>query len=424
MSEQLDWCCLGDVPLAATQDIWHAVRPGSTTTVCGLPVADPDEEWRWADKIGSRRPCDNCTRILAQEGERPPGWKPKLGLLPQIPDRPVLMLRPEVVELAAPPLEVHNLEKIADPDMLGNDTKGDCVAVAIENDRRCSRAALGLPLNKLTAAQVVANYFKMTGGPDAGLVAQLALEWVRKNGWPGCTDKLLVFARVNIALTPIRQTVAEFLSGLFCVEIDASQEYPEALWAADNSAYRGGHGIAGGTYTQAYTMVKTWGYIASMTPSYVAQKVNEFDVLVWDFQWAALTYDRQVQLVTDYQALTGKTWTGPAPVPPAPTPEAEMQFLHPTFRAFDGALAANTPKTVFLQGVGGIASNAVGVSAVSRVVNPQKAGFVNVGSTPVDFDAAKITDGFPIVALTNGALVLTATQAVPRFVLDITGFFV
>jgi hypothetical protein len=244
-------------------------------------------------------------------------WKPKLGLLPQIPDRPVLMLRPSVVELAAPPLEVHNLELIADPDMLGNDKYGDCVAVAIENDRRASRAALALPLNKMSATQVVANYFAMTGGPDSGLVAQLALEWVKKNGWG--TDKLLCFARVNIALTPIRQTVAEFLSGLFCVEIDTSEEYPSALWNADNSAYAGGHGIATGTYTQAYTMDKTWGYIARMTPSFVAQKVSEFDVLVWDFQWNALTYTRQVQLIADYQVLTGKTWTGP--VPPAPIPE-------------------------------------------------------------------------------------------------------
>ena len=63
-----------------------------------------------------------------------------------------------------------------------------------------------------------------------------------------------------------------------------------------------------------------------------------------------------------------------------------MQFLHPTYRAFDGALAANTPKTIFLQGVGGIASNAVGVSVVSRVVNPTKAGFVNVGDSVSEDD--------------------------------------
>ena len=101
-----------------------------------------------------------------------------------------------------------------------------------------------------------------------------------------------------------------------------------------------------------------------------------------------------------------------------------MQFLHPTFRAFDGALAANMPKVITIAGAGGIAANAVGVSVVSRAVNPTKAGFVNVGSTPVDFDAGKITDGFPTVALTNGTLTLTATQAVSRFVLDVTGFFV
>jgi hypothetical protein len=244
-------------------------------------------------------------------------FKPKFGLLPPIPDRPVLMLRP-AVELPAPPPEVHNLEKIADPDMLGNDKYGCCVAVAIENDRRVSRAAMGLPLNKMTAAQVVFNYFAMTGGPDSGLVAQLALEWVHRNGWGA--DKLLCFARVNPTLTPIRQTIAEFCSGLFCVEIDASEEYPANIWNADSSAYAGGHGVATGTYDQTYTTVKTWGYLAHMTPLFVARKVGEFDVLVWDFQWNALTYARQTQLVTDYEALTGKSWTGPTPEEPMPLP--------------------------------------------------------------------------------------------------------
>jgi hypothetical protein len=215
-----------------------------------------------------------------------------------------------------PPTEIHNLELIADPDMLGNDTHSDCVAAGIENNKRACRAALGLPLNKLTAAQVLANYYKMTGGPDSGLVEQLALEWVQKHGWG--TDKLLCFAGVVPKITPIDETVSEFHSGLFGLEIDTAQEYPATVWddipLGPKNKKLGGHGTAAGTYNPELTFCKTWGYLAQMTPSYVGAKVGEFWVLVWDFMWKSLTYARQVQLVADYETLTEKAWTGPAPV--------------------------------------------------------------------------------------------------------------
>src|ERR1035437_2961088 len=276
----------------------------------------------------------------------PIGWRPKFGLLPPIPDRPVLELRTLGTALPKPPPEVHNLELIPDSDMLGNNRYGDCIAVAIENDRRASRAALGLPLNKMTAAQVVKNNFAMTGGPDVGLVAQLALEWTHRNGWGG--DRLLCFARVNRSLLSIDETISEFHSGLFCVEIDGSQEYPSSLWNPDNSGYAGGYGVAGGTYTPQYTVVRTWGYNARMTPAFVAQKCGEFDVLIWDFEWNSLNYERQTQLVSDYQILTGNTWTGPLPIPPTPTPGGFDMIpfrLTPTITATLRASAGGPPAT-------------------------------------------------------------------------------
>lgn len=260
---------------------------------------------------------------MPDEHGYPEGFQPQLGALPKIPDRPVMMLPPLVVALPVPPLEVHNLELIADPDMLGNDRWGDCVFAAIENDRRTSRAVLGLPLNKLTATQVTANYCQYTGAttpPGPGAVIQLALEWVRKYGWPGSADKLLVFAEVRVAITPIDQTVSEFHSGVFGVEIDTAQQYASSFWDAiplsATNVLRGYHATAAGTYDALYTFCKTWGYLARMTPSYVGGKMDGFYVLVWDFEWNSLSFERQTQLVTDYQALTGKTWTGPAPVPP------------------------------------------------------------------------------------------------------------
>ena len=65
-ADPFDFCCLGEAPKRASRDIWHMVRQQSPTTVCGLPAADPDEEWRWVDKLGRRRPCDHCTEIVAR----------------------------------------------------------------------------------------------------------------------------------------------------------------------------------------------------------------------------------------------------------------------------------------------------------------------------------------------------------------------
>ena len=64
-----DWCVLGDPPAPTESDIWHMVAPQSAITVCGLPVANPDEEWRWADKLGNHRPCDNCTEVIARKAD-------------------------------------------------------------------------------------------------------------------------------------------------------------------------------------------------------------------------------------------------------------------------------------------------------------------------------------------------------------------
>ena len=61
-----DWCVLGEI---AKNDVWHMVAPGSATTVCGVIAANPDEEWRWADKLGNHRSCDNCTHVLAHKAD-------------------------------------------------------------------------------------------------------------------------------------------------------------------------------------------------------------------------------------------------------------------------------------------------------------------------------------------------------------------
>lgn len=75
-----DWCVLGE-PETTEADIWHMVAfteevGVSRTTVCGLPAANPDEEWRWAEEIGNHRSCDNCTHVLAHKADAAPSAPP------------------------------------------------------------------------------------------------------------------------------------------------------------------------------------------------------------------------------------------------------------------------------------------------------------------------------------------------------------
>jgi hypothetical protein len=378
------------------------------------------------------------------DATHPEGWKPQLGLLPPIPGRPVLMLRTlgvEPVALPIPPVEVHNIELDPDTDMLGNDVWGNCTFVAVERHRRIAAAVLGAKITWLTALQVINNYKACTGvkePPGPGAVMQVVLEWTRKHPerWGG--SKLLFFALTPHTELAMRESVSEFHSVITCEEIRAAQQYPATVWdltpAEAKKPVLGGHATPGGTYTKLYDFVKTWGYMVEVTPSFFAGAIDQIFVLVWDFMWASLTYDRQVTLIADLENLTGKTWDGPAPIKPAPPPtEAEMKLLSKPVRLFDGSLPAMTAVTLPVAGHSGIPAGATGLAATIRVIEPLSRGWIYAGpvaGTPasiqgvstLDFEAGVITDGFPIVGLSNGALTLWTTKPIKRLVIDTTGY--
>jgi hypothetical protein len=320
---------------------------------------------------------------------RPEGFKPELGLLPRIPGRAELILRALGVPqelLPTPPVELHNIERdAADSGMYGNDVQGNCMFVAIEKNRVLAALALGVTITKLTAQQVIDKYQSYTGvhtAPGPGAVAQVALNWVRKStGWGG--NKLLFFAVVPHTELAIRQACSEFQSVITCEEIRAPQEWPAKVWdlpAADvKKPVLGGHATAGGTYTKLYDFVKTWGYMVEVTPSFFAGAIDEIDVLVWDFQWASLTYARQLSLIADIQGLTGKAWDGPAPVAPV-IPEAiavTPNLLTKAIRLLDtrknigiaGRCRGGVARRLQVAGIGGIPANAVGVMGNLTVLN-------------------------------------------------------
>lgn len=384
--------------------------------------------------------------------KRPADFKPKLGLLPPIPDRPMLEMRALAVAYAlpVPPPEVHNIELVPDPDMLGNDVWGDCVFAAIENDRRVSAAALGVPITRLTAANVVGKYKEFTGittPPGPGAVIQLALEWVRKTsfGWGG--NHLLAFGRAPLNQTGAKQTVSEFQSGIFAVTLHQSQEYPNRTWdQRPNDPVVGGHAIGAGTYTTLAEFAKTWGYMISMTPAFFAGSVGEISVLVWDFQWESLTYERQTALIADVQALTGKAWTGPQPVAPVTTTRTAMQYTAiPPVRILDtrkgvgllGQCRSHLARKFAVAGVSSIPANAVAVNGNLTATQQTSPGYLALGPDPQNDPTTSSCQVQPTGDADNGIAgvalavdgTLALTFAAPTLgptahaIFDVTGYF-
>jgi hypothetical protein len=360
--------------------------------------------------------------------------QPLLGRLPREEGKSAVAVIPSAGAAPVRPAEVHNIELDAsDANMYGNDVWGDCVFVMIEKDRVISAEALGVGITKLTPSQVIANYCDFTGdhtapGPGANILD--ALKWAQNHPKRFGGSKLLFYGDVPINDEAMKQAVAEFASVCVGVVVYQSMEYPNKVWYnAPRGANVGGHGIAGGSYTAAANFIKTWGYMVSVNANGFGT-IDELVICVWDFQWRALTYERQLACIASYQFVTGKPWTGPAAVEPVPPLEVGMQVLIPTVRVFDGRISKGA-QDIQVAGLLGIPAETVGVSAIIRVVRPGSSGWVRVGPTPIDpetstldFAAGQIVDGFPTVALTNGKLTVFSTAPLARFVVDVTGYFI
>ena len=273
--------------------------------------------------------------------------KVELGRLPRIEGDSAIPLQPRIGAPPPRPAEVHNIElDAADKGMYGNDVWGNCVWVMIEKDRVISAEALGVPITKLTPAQVIQNYCDYAGignnpkvdapGPGSNILG--ALKWAQNHPERMGGNKLLFYGDFPITDDAMKEAVAEFASVCVGVTVYASMEYPARFWYVGPRGKKlGGHGVAGGSYTPLDDFIKTWGYEVAVNGAGLGT-IDELVVCVWDFQWAALTYARQTELIAAYTAVTGKSWTGPAPVM---SEEVMLLVLDPTTAVGDFILNGN-----------------------------------------------------------------------------------
>ena len=111
-------------------------------------------------------------------------------------------------------------------------------------------------------------------------------------------------------------------------------------------------------------------------------------------------------------------------------PEVTMHFVRPAPRICDGPISALADHPFQIAGKYGIPAEATGVAAIIRVDRSPLDGWVAIGpladpgdKSTLDYNRGQITDGYPHVELDNGVLHVWSTRDLPRFILDITGFY-
>jgi hypothetical protein len=323
---------------------------------------------------------------------------PQLGKLPRPAGKSAAPLLP--IEAVAPvrPAEVHNIElDAADTDMYGNGVWGDCVFVMIEKDRVISAEALGVPITKLTPAEVIRNYCDYNGigtnpnvdAPGPGAVILDALKWAQNHPERFGGSHLLFYGDLPLTEDAFKSGVAEFASVCVGVVVYKAMEYPERVWyTGARGPQIGGHGVAGGTYTGLADFLKTWGYMVSVNANGFAT-IDELVVCVWDFQWRALSYARQLECIAAYQFYTGRPWHGPAAVPPQEVVMVQPFALKPVVRMIDtriglglsGKFQALVSRRIQVAGVNGVPANASVIRGNLTVTNQTSAGYLSCTSS-------------------------------------------
>lgn len=184
-------------------------------------------------------------------------------------------------KLAKPPASF-KAPKAAYP-MDGNDRYGDCTIAGVAHldvgwDKLFARND-SLP----TEQAIVAEYFKLTGGQDTGLVEANVLSTWRKIGLFG--SKIWGYAPVKTSdATAIKQAIAFYggcYLGIQCPE-SAQRQFSEGKpWTYEGEQTEDGHCIVALGYDSKGNLeCATWGQIVKVTPGFLAHYLDEAWVIL------------------------------------------------------------------------------------------------------------------------------------------------
>lgn len=171
--------------------------------------------------------------------------------------------------LAAPPLEV-DAPHLTYP-MACNDRLGDCTIAGVVHVDQATANLTAEPWTYPGDSKVAAEYFKLSGGQDTGLVEAGVLRAWSTEGLFG--HKLAAYAPLNVKHTvPIRQAVAlmgAVYTGVL-IPAPAQQQFAQGLpWALTGTTaddqIEGGHAVPIVGYNATGPVVVTWGALQQVT---------------------------------------------------------------------------------------------------------------------------------------------------------------
>ncbi|MBR7826781.1 hypothetical protein KDK95_10745 [Actinospica sp. MGRD01-02] len=205
---------------------------------------------------------------MSPSSSRTPGKMGKLA--PQFPvelkEMPAYIAQP----LPQAPAAVDWAKNVVSWPMDGNDTYGDCTMAAAAHLIQSWNAETGQQMPVPADQEVIAQYLKLTGGKDTGLVeSQVLKTWMSKGLW---SNKIAGYAPVNVhSLDALKQAIA-FFGGVYVgiqVPNNAQTQFaagqPWTLVADwQSQPIEGGHAIPLLGYDDQYLYAITWGAVQPM----------------------------------------------------------------------------------------------------------------------------------------------------------------
>jgi hypothetical protein len=207
----------------------------------------------------------------------------KLGKLPAVFDERTLRLENYLNVAKLPPLPETSdwFAKTSPFNMGGNDQYGDCVRVAAAHVTQTWTANAGREI--ITPDKmIIAEYLKLTGGADEGLVMLDFLKYWRNVGidCPDGKHKIGAFAAIDpknlISWRYTNYLFGSVFSGFILPQSAMDQFDKGQTWeVVKGSPTIGGHCVNGGIATPRLINLGTWARKQWATVNFVGQKCDE-----------------------------------------------------------------------------------------------------------------------------------------------------
>jgi hypothetical protein len=206
-------------------------------------------------------------------------------------------------------------------EMLGNDVKGDCVAVTWANTRRLVSTTLGTAEYPNLSETLEFYATQNPDGQDNGMDIQTALEDLVQQGGPDGVNAL-GFAAVDFTnWSEVHAAIAIFGSvwtGIDVLQLNQTQFANHQPWAWEYGVQPiGGHSVVTGGYGDTSVDTGqlagdqkfiTWAQETSFTNNFWDHEVEEAWVVIWPEHLGSKEFTKGMNLkafAADYQAITG-----------------------------------------------------------------------------------------------------------------------